>query len=317
MVIIKMESRKPTRIAYIIGKMWAGGVESCVFNYYRVIDKSRYQFDIFYDADSTVEPPADLVEMGARFYRLPPYQNLFSYLKELRKILKKEKYTIVHSHLNTLSVFPLYAAWIEGVPIRIAHNHSVPAGTEWKRNIIKKVLKRFARVFATHYFACSEKAGRWLFGDAAFNAGKVTLIRNAIDYTLFYPDEEERQIIRKELDLTGKFVVGHVGRFTYAKNHKFLISVFREILKIQENAVLILVGDGELHDEIIECLKKNEVLDKTILTGKKKNIFRYYQAMDVMILPSIFEGLPMTIIEALACNVPCILSKAIPEEALI
>lgn len=171
-----MAIREPERIAYIIGKMWTGGVESCVFNYYLAIDKSKYQFDFFYDVDSTVEPPVDVIEIGERFYKLPPYQSLPRYLKELRKVLRAEKYMIVHSHLNTLSEFPLYAAWREGIPVRIAHNHSVPGGNEWKRNAVKNVLKHFSKLFATDYCACSEKAGRWLFGDKDYDAGKVTAL---------------------------------------------------------------------------------------------------------------------------------------------
>ena len=124
---------KPIRVAQIMGKLWAGGVEMVVFNYYKAIDKNKVQFDFFYDADSTVEPPKDLIEMGARFFKIPPYQNLVEYLRTLKKYFKENNYVIVHSHINTLSVFPLYMAWKCAVPVRIAHNHSVPGGESVKR----------------------------------------------------------------------------------------------------------------------------------------------------------------------------------------
>lgn len=124
---------EPIRVAQIMGKLLAGGVEMVVFNYYRAIDKNKIQFDFYYDADSTVDPPQDLIDMGARFYKLPPYQKLPQYIRKLKKYLQENQYIIVHSHLNTLSVFPLFVAWMCRVPVRIAHNHSVPSGKEKRR----------------------------------------------------------------------------------------------------------------------------------------------------------------------------------------
>ena len=234
-------SDKPIRVAQIIGKMWAGGVESVVFNYYRAIDKTKVQFDFFYDSDSTVDPPADLIVMGAKFHKLPPYQQIFSYIRTLRKLLTDNQYVIVHSHLNTLSSIPLYAAWRAKVKIRIAHNHSVPGGSEWRRNILKQILRRFIKVFSTDYFACSEKAGRWLFGNKAYNAGNVYLMRNAVDFKRFTFDEEKRNRIRKKLRIEDKMVIGHVGRFTFAKNHEYLLDIFVEVHKKIPESVLIVV----------------------------------------------------------------------------
>lgn len=312
-----MNSKEPIRIAYIIGKMWAGGVEAVVFNYYRAIDHSKFQFDFYYDKDSTVEPPQDLIEMGARFIMLPPYQKLPQYLKELRKALRVGNYKIVHSHLNTLSVFPLFAAWKEQVPVRIAHNHSVPGGNELKRNVAKQVLRRFSKFFSTDYFACSEKAGRWMFGDKAFDAGKVYVVKNAVDFGKYKMTEEEVREKRKEFGIDEKFVVGHVGRFTYAKNHQFLLDVFTEILKIKPEAMLLLVGDGELREEIMNGIKKRRIDERVILTGKVQDPENYYKLNDVIILPSVFEGLSMSTIESQVAKVPVVISRAIPEEAVI
>lgn len=216
---------EPIRVAQIMGKLWAGGVEMVVFNYYRAIDKSKIQFDFYYDADSTVEPPQDLIDTGARFYKIPPYQKLPQYIRELKKHLKENQYLIVHSHLNTLSVFPLFVAWMCRVPVRVAHNHSVPSGKELKRDALKYFLRIFGRVFPTDYFACSEKAGRWMFGNRNYDAGKVVVIKNATDFERFRADEETIEKLKKQLGLNDKFVIGHIGRFTFAKNHEFLLDV--------------------------------------------------------------------------------------------
>lgn len=313
----KLDNKEPIRVAQVMGKLWAGGVEAVVFNYYRQIDKSKVQFDFFYDADSTVEPPQELIDMGARFYKIPPYQKLPIYLKTLRKYFRDNKYTIVHSHINTLSVFPLFAAWRERVPVRIAHNHSVPGGNEFKRNLLKKFLKVFAKMFPTDYFACSEKAGRWMFGNKEFDNGNVLVVKNAVKYEKFRPKDEEVKLYKEKLGLTGKFVVGHVGRFTYAKNHAFLIKVFSEICKINDNARLLLVGDGELHKEILSLIKNYNLEDKVILAGQVTNPEKYYRLADVMVIPSYFEGLSLTTIESQIAGVPVVLSEAIPTEAVI
>ena len=309
---------RPIRIAYIIGKMWAGGVEAVVFNYYRAIDHNKFQFDFYYDADSTVDPPQDIIDMGARFIKLPPYQQLPIYIKTLRRYLRNGNYTIVHSHLNTLSVFPLYAAWREHVPVRIAHNHSVPGGNESKRNALKNILKHFSRLFANEYCACSEKAGRWLFGDELYDDGRITVLKNAIDFTKFKIDNETVCKKRNELKLSkDMFVLAHVGRFTAAKNHEKVISIFRAVKKIKPNAVLVLVGDGEEHEKIDRWIDQYGIRDSVIMTGKVSDPQNYYPLFDVFILPSVFEGVPVTVVEAQISGVPCVISDVVNPDVII
>ena len=300
----------PIRIAHIIGKMCAGGVESVVFNYYRAIDHSKYQFDFYYDADSSVEPPQDLIEMGARFIKVPPYQHIFQYLKTLKKHFIERDYFIVHSHLNTLSVFPLFAAWQSKIPIRIAHNHSVPRGKEYARNSLKNILKQFSTLFANHYFACSEEAGRWLFGNKLFDEQKVTVIHNAIDFSRFFNEEKDETICKQFGLSSNSLVIGHIGRFTAAKNHQKIISIFEAVCKHDNNAKLLLVGDGELYEEI-----HNRV--KVAFAGKVSDPEKYYSVIDVLILPSIFEGIPVTVIEAQIAGIPCVISNIVNSEVVI
>lgn len=309
--------QEPIRVAQIMGKLWAGGVEMVVFNYYRAIDKSKIQFDFYYDADSTVEPPQELIDMGARFYKIPPYQKLLSYITTLRHFFKENNYQIVHSHINTLSVFPLFVAWSCGIPTRIAHNHSVPGGNEVKRNLLKYFLRLFAKVFSTDYFACSEKAGRWMFGDKDFDSGKVFVMKNAVDFDRFRPSQENVKKMKKELGLEKKLVIGHVGRFTLAKNHEFLLDVFKEISEKRKDAVLLLVGDGELHESICKSIRRRNLENKVIMSGQVANPETYYRLANVLVIPSIFEGLSLTTIESQIAGVPVVVSTAVPEEAVI
>lgn len=312
-----MNQYEPIRVAQIMGKLWAGGVEMVVFNYYRAIDKSKVQFDFYYDADSTVEPPTDLIVMGARFIRIPPYQHLPEYLKALKKHFKANNYTIVHSHINTLSVFPLYIAWKCHIPVRIAHNHSVPGGESFKRTALKYALRVFSCIFPTDYFSCSEKAGRWLFGNKNFDKGKVTIIKNAVDFKRFSPSEDVLRPLRKAMNLEDKFVVGCIGRFTFAKNHKFLIDVFKDVKMQRKNAILLLVGDGELHDDIHKWVQENDLNDSVIFTGQVNTPENYYKLCNVVAVPSIFEGLSLTTIESQVSGVRVIISNAVPDEAII
>lgn len=247
---------EPIRIAHIVGKMMNGGVEAVVMNYYRHIDRSRIQFDFIVDEDSTYIPREEIESLGGRVFIVPPYQRLNKYISALSNLFKENHYKIVHSHINTLSVFPLYAAKKAGVPVRIAHNHSTAAPGEWKKNILKYTLRPFAKVYATHYAACSRYAGEWLFGRRSMERGEVTIFNNAIDLDKFKYNENVRNEVRKELGLEGKFVIGHVGRFCYQKNQEFLIDVFEEVYKQNPDAVLILIGDGPDRKKIEEKVKQ-------------------------------------------------------------
>lgn len=305
------------RIAHIVGKMMNGGVEAVVMNYYRHIDRNKVQFDFIVDEDSKYIPREEIESLGGRIYIVPPYQKLNKYIPALIKVFKENKYIIVHSHINTLSVFPLYAAKKAGVPIRIAHSHSTAAPGEWKKNILKYCLRPFAKVYATHYVACSKYAGEWLFGKKVIEHGKVTIFNNAIDLDKFKYDENIRNQVRKELGLDGKFVIGHVGRFCYQKNQGFLIEVLKALNNQKPDAVLMLVGDGPDKEKIEGRVSQLELTGQVLFLGNRNDVNRLYQAMDLFILPSRYEGLPVVSIEAQANGLTCILSDKITKEARI
>lgn len=305
---------KPIVIAQIIGKWVGGGVESVIMNYYRNIDKSEVQFDFICDNDSTDIPYKEIEKLGGKVILIPPYQKIFKYHRELKKVLKDGNYKIVHSHINTLSVFSLFAAKCAGVPIRIAHSHSTTNKKEWKKNLLKIILRPLIKLFATDYMACTEHAGRWMFGDRQYEKGNVYLLNNAIDLEKFKYDETVRKEKRKELGIENDtFVIGHVGRFVEQKNHKFLIDIFNELYKSNKKVMLLLVGQGPLMDEIKEKVKTLR-LDKCVkFLGQRQDINDLYQAMDLFLFPSLYEGLGMVMIEAQCSGLQCICSTEVPK----
>lgn len=314
-----METKEePIRIAQIIGKWLGGGVEAVVMNYYRHIDRTKIQFDFICDNDSTNIPYKEIEELGGKVILIPPYQKVFKYHKELKKVLKDGNYKIVHSHINTLSVFSLFAAKCAGVPVRIAHSHSTTNKKEWKKNIVKVTLRPFTKLVATDYMACSEHAGRWMFGNKAFDTGKVYILNNAIDLDKFKYNEKLRKKIRKELKISDSTVViGHIGRFVTQKNHTQLIDIFNEYHKNNNNSVLMLIGQGPLMEEIKEKVNNLGLNDCVIFLGQKDNVNEYYNAMDLFLFPSLYEGLGMVVIEAQVNGLPCIVSDEVPKIAKI
>lgn len=312
------KKEEPIRIAHIIGKWLGGGVEAVVMNYYRNIDKTKIQFDFICDDDSTNIPYEEIESLGGRVILIPPYQKVFKYHKELKQVLKEGNYKIVHSHINVLSVFSLWAAKSAGVPIRIAHSHSTTNKKEKKKNLLKQILKPFSKLFPTHYMCCSELAGRWLFGDKTYDANKVYLLNNAIDLDKFKYDEKVRKSKRKELNIEPTtFVVGHIGRFVEQKNHRFLIDIFNEIKKKNDDSILLLAGQGPLQEEIKEKVKELGLESSVKFLGQRKDANELYQAFDLFLLPSLYEGLPVVGVEAQASGNLSYLSDDMTKETKV
>ena len=296
-----------------------GGVEAVILNYFRNINKSKFVFDFVIDSDSTDNNFInEIQELGGTIIKCPPYQKLHKYNKFLYKLFKEKKYDIVHSNINTLSVFPLRMAEKAGIKIRIAHSHSTSNPKEWKKNLLKNILRPFSKKYANVYFACSELAGRYLFGNKTFDEGKVVIINNAINLDKFKYNEEKRKEIRKKLNIKNDtFVIGNIGRFVAQKNHTFLIDIFNEMHKENENSVLLLIGQGMLQNEIKEKVDKLGLANSVKFIGQVTNANDYYNAMDVFVLPSLYEGLPVVGVEAQASGLLCELSNAMTKETKI
>lgn len=311
-------SKKVVRVAHIIGKWLGGGVEAVVMNYYRNIDHNKIQFDFICDDDSVNIPYEEIEKLGGRVILIPPYQKLFKYHKQLKRVLEEGNYKIVHSHINTLSVFSLFAAKCAGVPVRIAHSHSTTNKKEWKKNLVKQVLRPFAKLFATDYVACTKHAGKWMFGKKELKNGKVFILNNAIDLDRFKYDEKVRKDKRKELKIDNDtLVIGHAGRFVQQKNHDYIIDVFNEIHKEDKNTVLVLVGQGPLMDSIKDKVKKLNIDNSVIFLGQRDDINELYQAFDIFLFPSLYEGLGMVLVEAQVSGLPCYASTEVPKIAKV
>lgn len=309
---------EPIRILQIIGIAAAGGVEAVVMNYYDHIDRTQVQFDFVIHQDSVVDITEKVESLGGRVYKVTPYyQNSFAFTWGIYRIIKRNHYQIVHSHMNTLSAFPLFAAWLAGVPVRILHNHSTSSPGETKRNILKTILRPWAKCFANRYWACSRLAAEWMYGKDRVARGEITIIPNAVDLARYAFDEEKRRSLREEWGIRDEFVVGHVGRFMFQKNHEFLIEVFEKALKRNPHMILLLIGDGPLRVQMEEKVQKLGMTGKVKFLGIRDDVPSLYNAMDVFVLPSHYEGLPVVGVEAQANGLPCLVSDNVTQEMKI
>ena len=309
---------EPIRVASVIGRYIGGGVEAVTINYYRNIDKNKVQLDFICDEDSTNIPYEEIERMGGKVIIIPSYSKPFKYHKALKRVLKEGNYKIIHSNINTLSVFSLFAAKCAGVPVRIAHSHSTTNKKEKKKNLMKQVLRPFSKVFATDYMCCSELAGRWLFGNKEYDKGNVYLLNNAIDLDKFKYNESLRKKKRKELGIKDDtLVIGHIGRFVAQKNHDFLIDIFNEIHKKNNNSILLLAGQGPLIEDIKNKVKELNLDDNVKFLGQRNDANELYQAFDVFLLPSLYEGLPVVGVEAQAAGLLCYLSDDMTKETKV
>ena len=309
---------EPIRVLQIMGIVESGGVEAVIMNYYRHIDRSKVQFDFVMHKGGNPRYIAEIKSLGGRVFEVTPYsKNIVSFTHEIYKVIKEGHYKIVHSNMNSMSGFPLFAAWLAGADVRIIHNHTTDTKAEGVRTIIKRVLRPFARMFANRYWACSKLAGAWMYGQKAVDEGKVTIINNAIDLSRFAFKQEIRDKLRKEMGLEGKFVVGHVGRFMKQKNHDFLIDIFAELVKQKPESVLLLIGEGPLFGHIRDKVNSLDLQDKVRFLGVRSDVAELYNAMDVFVLPSFYEGLPVVGVEVQANGLPFLCSDMVTKEILI
>ena len=314
----KQMQQEPIRIAQIMGKMNRGGVESVVMNYYRAIDKSRIQFDFFVDEDSAFPQRAELEKAGAGIYFLPPYSRMWAWQKRLYELLRHNNYAVIHCHINTMNFFPLFTAWRARIPVRICHNHSTAHWGEWKKTLLKYILRPLTRMAATDWFACGEKAALWMYGKKAVDSGRVIIVPNAIDTGRFIFDSKQRSSLRQKFGISEEtLVVGHVGRYTYAKNHEFLLHVFACLLQKVPDAKLLLVGEGECAEQIQECLQHLNLEQSVVQAGPQQEPAPYYSTMDVFCMPSFYEGMPVVALEAQASGLPVLFSEAVTGEVLV
>lgn len=309
---------QPLRVMQVVGRMMGGGVEATVMNHYRHVDRNRVQFDFVVQSDSVAVPIREIKDLGGRIFTVPPYSNLLAYVWACQNIFTKYKPIIVHSHMNAISVFTLQAAKQAKVPIRIAHSHSTANPNEKAKTAIKNLLRPFSRVYPNHLAACGTYSARWLFGDGAVDSNQVKIIRNAIELKQFQYDSSARKRLRAEIGANpNTLVVGQIGRFSEQKNQLFSMDVWGELLKVRPNSLLIMLGVGDSLDIVKERARKLKIEHAVRFLGMRSDVNKWYSAFDVLLFPSLYEGLPLTAIEAQSAALPMVASDQITSEAFL
>ena len=314
-----MKERKklsqPIRVLQVVTQMHRAGLETILMNYYRSIDRTRIQFDFLVHREGHYDYDDEISELGGNIYHIRAIKlNDFGYyLWELKNFFAKHReYKIVHCHLDALSGFVLSAAKYAGIPIRIAHSHN--NGFEQDRKKLRYFAKKLIPYVATDFWGCSEDAIRFMFGDKVIDSRGSYILPDAISLEMFQYSSIRRETMRKQLGLEGKFIIGHIGRFVYQKNHAFLLSIFADLQKRETNAQLILIGTGALDNEIKNLTYRFGIEKSVHFLGTRSDIPDLLCAMDVFVLPSKFEGLGVVLLEAQAIGVPCIASDKVLRE---
>lgn len=303
---------KPIRIAYIVNRFATGGVKSLLTSYFRHIDHDKFEIEFIACRDSSAEIDySEIKNLGGSVIESAPVSNPFSYVFDCTRILKQGEYDIVQACMSSLNVFPLLAAKMASIPVRISYNLSTSHPGEGK-TIAKNALRIFGSLFATGRAANSELAWDWLFGEKSLS--DRTIIPNAVDLDVYGFDGKLRERTRAEMGWNNFFVVGHIGRFEYQKNHLFLVEVFKEILVREPRARLALVGYGSMKERVFDRMDELGIGDAVFDLGTTEDLNGLYNAFDCFVMPSFYEGLPVVGIEAQATGCPCVFSSEVTRE---
>lgn len=308
--------QQPIRVLHVLGTTNLGGAESRIMDLYRHIDREKIQFDFLVHTNKEGFFDREIIQMGGNIYRLPSFRiyNYLAYKKACRNFFKKNNdYRAVQGHMTSTASIYLPLAKKAGIPVTIAHARSAGVDKGLK-GTLTKWLRRNLYKHCDYMFACSDLAAKAVFGENTYARGKVVLLPNAVDTKEFAYNEVPRDEIRKEYDLEGMTVIGHVGRFHYAKNHEFLLDIFADYYRENKKARLFLLGDGPRRSGMEERAKELKIDSAVIFAGNQNPVAPYYQAMDAFVFPSRFEGMPGTVVEAQAAGLPCLISDAITEQ---
>lgn len=311
---------KPIRVLQVATIMNRGGLETMLMNYYRQMDRSKIQFDFMVHREEDGHYDDEIRRLGGRIYRMPKIKpgNYRKYFKLLDQFFNEHKeYKVIHSHINENSSFVLRAAKRAHIPCRIAHSHLSDLSLDYKLPF-RIYAKTSMKNQPTHYFACSIKAGEWLFGKNVSKSDRVQVLNNAVNTSEFRFDPKKRAQIRKELGLKeNQIAIGHIGRFNLQKNHKYLVYIFQEVHRRRPDSVLILAGDGVLRGKIERKVEELELTPFVKFLGVRNDVPDLMQGFDLFLFPSLYEGLPVVLVEAQAAGLPCVVADTITKEAKI
>lgn len=317
-----MDETGPIRVLQIVGRMDRGGIENFVMNLYRNMDREKVQFDFLCHYGREAAFNDEIRALGGRIYEMPAirdethiyYWKVFQYIRALNRFFREHtEYRIIHGQMTNTAAIYMPIARKCGVTTRIAHGHST-RGKGGLQGFVTVLLQRPVRRFATHWFACSKAAALWLYPKEAVVQGKVRIVPNAVDARAFRFSRETRERVRRDLGLEDKLVIGCVARFRPEKNQSFLLKVLKKALEEEPRAVLLFVGDGPCEETARREAAALGLQDKTFFLGARADVPDLLQAMDVLAMPSLFEGMPVTGIEAQAAGLPLVVSTGVPEE---
>lgn len=314
-----MIQTKPVRVLNVLGTTNLGGAESRVMELYRAMDRDKVQFDFLVHTDAEGQYSEEIRRLGGRIYSIPRFKvfNILSYKKALRSFFAKHnEYAAVQGHMTSTASIYLPIAKKAGIPVTIAHARS--AGVDkGVKGIVTRIIRCPLKYRADYCFTCSAEAAEAVYGRKWIEKGKVWTIPNAIDAERFAYNPAVRAEVRAELGIEDKFVIGHVGRFGFMKNHSYLVDIFAELCRMRDDAAMVLIGKGELEEEIRAKVSASGLADKVIFLGNRFDVERYYQAFDYFVFPSVFEGLPGSVVEAQAAGLHCLVSDQVTKEAAL
>jgi glycosyltransferase involved in cell wall biosynthesis len=306
----------PIRILQLFTIMNRGGAETNVMNYYRKLDRTKFQFDFIVHRQEKGAYEDEITALGGKIYRLPPFNPLKirRYKKAIADFFDNHSYLIIHGNCSELGVYIYQEAQKRNTPVIIAHGHNATDGWNLKSPFRYYYKKRMMRYINT-YFTCGYDAAVWLFGKE--NANKAFTMTNAIDSSLFAYNATKSNQVRQQLEATTTQNFVHIGRFNKQKNHEFLIEIFAELVKLNFNRKLFLVGNGELMESIQKKVADLKLGNNVVFLGLRSDVNELLQGMDVFLFPSLFEGLPVSLVEAQASGVKCYISDGVPKESII
>ena len=306
---------KPIRILQIVGGMNMGGIENFLMNIYRNIDREKIQFDFFIHNDVDAIFEDEIRNLGGKVFKIPHITKSghMNYIKNVRELFKNHKeYKVIHCHRDELNGLVLKIAKGEGIKVRVSHSHNAYPkynsliGKLYKNYYLSKINR-----YATDKYACSKIAGEWMYGKKS----NFEVINNGIEVKKYLYNQDVRKNKRQELKLNEKdIVIGHIGRFVLQKNHMFLLEIFRKLVDRNKEYKLLLIGNGELEKEIINKIEELRLKESVKVLGVRKDINEILQIMDIFLLPSFHEGLPVTLVEAQGAGLKCFISDTVTKE---
>ncbi|MCL2486769.1 MAG: glycosyltransferase, partial [Oscillospiraceae bacterium] len=318
----EIDSNEPLRVLHVVGRMDRGGIETMIMNIYRAIDRDKVQFDFLaHYGKEDADYNAEIKSLGGRIYEAPViksitesgaathYHKFFAYRRALRRFfLEHQEYDVIHGHMtNTAAIYMPLAKRYGGASCLIAHSHSVKA-VRGLQKLASDILHLPVRYLATDFFACSDSASGWLFRET----DEVTIIRNGVDTGKFAYNKKVRDEVRREENLSG-LIIGEVARFQYPKNQIFLLDMLKSLLEKRRDVTLCLVGDGPEREAFEQKAEAMGLSNHIRLMGLRSDVDRIEQAFDLFVMPSIYEGQPVSLIEAQCAGLPCLVSDGVSD----